>query len=37
MDVRPSGRQFEISWRDQRASIVEVGGIRQHAVAGRPG
>jgi aldose 1-epimerase len=37
MDACPSGRQFEISWRDQQATIVEVGGgIRRYAVAGRP-
>jgi aldose 1-epimerase len=37
MDVCPSGRQFQISWRDQQATVVEAGGgIRQYAVAGRP-
>jgi aldose 1-epimerase len=32
----PSGQQLEISWRDQRATVVEVGGgIRQYAVGER--
>jgi aldose 1-epimerase len=35
--VRPSGRQLEISWADQRATVVEVcGGIRQYRAGGRP-
>ncbi|MCA1842045.1 MAG: aldose 1-epimerase family protein [Actinobacteria bacterium] len=35
--IPPSGEQFEISWGDQRATIVEVGGgVREYAVAGRP-
>jgi len=34
--IAPSGRQFEISSGDQRATIVEVGGgIREYEVAGR--
>lgn len=33
----PSGEQVEISWRDQRATVVEVGGgIRTFEVGGRP-
>ena len=37
MGVRPSGQQLEISWQDQRATVVEVGGgIRLYEVAGRP-
>lgn len=33
----PSGEQVEIVWKDQRATIVEVGGgIRRYEVAGRP-
>ncbi len=37
MGVRPSGQQLETSWRDQRATVVEVGGgIRLYEVAGRP-
>jgi aldose 1-epimerase len=36
VDVYPSGRQFEIVWRDQRATVVEVGGgIRQYRVGDR--
>ena len=35
--VPPSGRQFEISHGEQRATIVEVGGgIRTYEVSGRP-
>jgi aldose 1-epimerase len=35
--IAPSGEQLEISHRDQRATIVEVGGgVREYAVAGRP-
>jgi aldose 1-epimerase len=35
--IPPSGEQYPISWGDQRATIVEVGGgIRQYAVGGRP-
>jgi aldose 1-epimerase len=35
--IPPSGEQFEISFGDQRATIVEVGGgVRQYAVGGRP-
>jgi len=33
--VRPSGEQFEIAHRDQRATIVEVGGGVREYVAGR--
>src|SRR5271156_382629 len=34
--LAPSGEQFEISYRGQRATIVEVGGgIREYAVDGR--
>ncbi|HZQ76385.1 MAG TPA: aldose 1-epimerase family protein [Acidimicrobiia bacterium] len=37
MTIPPSGEQFEISWGDQRATIVEVGGgVREYAVGGRP-
>jgi aldose 1-epimerase len=37
LGVRPSGQQLEISWRKQRATVVEVGGgIRFFEVAGRP-
>jgi len=37
MTIPPSGEQLEISWGDQRATIVEVGGgVREYAVAGRP-
>ncbi|MGH9071529.1 MAG: aldose 1-epimerase family protein [Acidimicrobiales bacterium] len=33
----PSGEQFEISFGDQRATVVEVGGgIRSYSVEGRP-
>lgn len=33
----PSGEQFEISWGEQRATIVEVGGgIREYFVGERP-
>ena len=36
MDACPSGRQFQISWRGQQATIVEAGGgIRQYAAAGQ--
>lgn len=36
MALSPSGDQYEIRWRDQHATIVEVGGgIRQYAVGGR--
>src|SRR6201995_3123546 len=34
--LSPSGEQFEISHRGQRATIVEVGGgVREYAVDGR--
>src|ERR1700716_2695147 len=34
----PSGEQHRIALGDQRATIVEVGGgVREYAVAGRPG
>lgn len=37
MEAFPSGKQVEISWRDQRATVVEVGGgIRQYEVGDRP-
>ena len=37
MDLRPSGDQYEITWKDQHATIVEVGGgIREYEVGGRP-
>lgn len=37
MDPFPSGRQVEITWRDQRATVVEVGGgIRRYEVGDRP-
>lgn len=37
MAIPPSGRQFEISWGDQRATIVEVGGgIREYFAGDRP-
>jgi len=37
MMLPPSGEQFEISWGEQRATIVEVGGgVREYAAAGRP-
>jgi aldose 1-epimerase len=37
LDAWPSGDQYEITWRDQRATIVAVGGgIREYAVGGRP-
>jgi aldose 1-epimerase len=37
MTTPPSGKQFEISTGNQRATIVEVGGgIREYEVAGRP-
>ena len=37
MTPLPSGEQFEISHRSQRATIVEVGaGIREYEVDGRP-
>jgi len=37
VDVFPSGKQLEIIWRDQRATVVEVGGgIRQYEVGDRP-
>jgi len=33
----PSGEQFEITYEDQHATVVEVGGgIRTYSVAGRP-
>lgn len=36
MGVYPSGEQIGISWKDQRATIVEVGGgIREYTVGGR--
>ncbi len=36
MDTYPSGRQIDIAYNDQRATIVEVGGgIRRYEVAGR--
>jgi aldose 1-epimerase len=35
--IAPSGEQFEIRHREQRATIVEVGaGVREYTVAGRP-
>ena len=35
MPVAPSGRQHEISWGDQQATIVEVGGaLRTYSVSG---
>jgi aldose 1-epimerase len=37
VDIHPSGRQVDIAWRDQRATVVEVGGgIRSYEVGGRP-
>ena len=37
MDTCPSGRQVEITYNDQRASVVEVGGgIRLYEVGDRP-
>ncbi len=37
MAAPPSGAQFEIRHRDQRATIVEVGGgLREYAVGNRP-
>ena len=37
MDACPSGKQLEITWRDQRATVVEVGGgIREYRVGDRP-
>lgn len=37
MMMAPSGEQFEISWGEQRATIVEVGGgIREYFVGDRP-
>ena len=37
MALPPSGQQFEISWGDQRATIVEVGGgIREYFAGDRP-
>jgi aldose 1-epimerase len=37
MSVAPSGEQFEIRWRDQRAVIVEVGGgVREFTAGERP-
>lgn len=37
MNTNPSGEQFELSWGDQQATVVEVGGgIRRYDVAGRP-
>jgi aldose 1-epimerase len=36
MSIPPSGGQFEISFEDQRATVVEVGGgIRSFEIAGR--
>jgi aldose 1-epimerase len=36
LDVCPSGQQFDITWGDQHATVVEVGGgIRLYEVAGR--
>jgi aldose 1-epimerase len=36
MTSAPSGRQFDISFGEQRATIVEVGGgIREYRVAER--
>ena len=35
--VRPSGRQYEIGFAEQRAVVVEVGGgVRVYEVGGRP-
>ena len=37
MDKSPSGQQVEVSWENQRAVVVEVGGgIRLYEVGGRP-
>lgn len=37
MDDCPSGKQLEVTWEDQRATVVEVGGgIRQYTVGDRP-
>ncbi len=37
MDTSPSGQQVEVSWENQRAIVVEVGGgIRLYEVGGRP-
>jgi aldose 1-epimerase len=37
MSDPPSGEQFEIRWRDQRAVIVEVGGgVREYTSGDRP-
>ncbi|HVB53512.1 MAG TPA: aldose 1-epimerase family protein [Candidatus Acidoferrales bacterium] len=37
MEISPSGEQFQISWGDQRATIVEVGGgIREYCAGSRP-
>ncbi|HUY09781.1 MAG TPA: aldose 1-epimerase family protein [Candidatus Dormibacteraeota bacterium] len=37
MTIPPSGEQFEISWGDQRATVVEVGGgIREYFAGDRP-
>lgn len=37
MSEAPSGEQFEITWRDQRATVVEVGGgVRLYEVDRRP-
>lgn len=36
MEVYPSGKQVELGWEDQRATVVEVGaGIREYEVGGR--
>ncbi len=36
MGIAPSGRQFEIAWGRQRATVVELGaGIREYAVGER--
>ena len=36
-DTCPSGQQLEILWRDERATVVEVGGgIREYFVGDRP-
>jgi aldose 1-epimerase len=36
--IAPSGRQFEIAWGRQRATVVELGaGIREYSVGERQG
>jgi len=37
LDACPSGKQLEITWQDQRATVVEVGGgIRDYRLGDRP-